>query len=105
MNIDRLERFHSLHILAQYLYQPNETSSCKQIGQHFGTTELCLIIWLKKAKSDLEKWPLKPFNENQNCTGCRHNYRDAPYQDRRKFISPFWRISSLKLLKIGDILT
>ena len=64
-----LERFRSLHILAQHCYYPNEASSCKTIAQHFGT----IAVW----------WPSQQFNENQNFTGRQYKHREVPCQITR----------------------
>ena len=69
--------------------------------QHFGFTERCLIIWLKMRKGQNPSFPtltndFRSYSMKTMCTRCQHSHREVPCQNRRKFISPFWRISSLK---------
>ena len=94
-----LEWFHSLHILAQHCYYPIEASSCKTNGQHFGTT-LSLYHNMaknaKRAKSDLSNLEKMTFRAIQWKPGRQYKHREVSCQITRKFISPFWRKSSLK---------
>ena len=91
--------------LAQHCYYPNEPSLCKMpkewaaLRYYWSLYDNMAENAANMAKSDLShlvKWPLERFNEDQNFTGRQHNHRKVPYQNRRKFILPFWRISSLK---------
>ena len=113
-----LEWFHSLHILAQHCHYPNKASSCSNSWaalRYYWSLYDNMAENVKKAKSDLsdlKKWPLERFNENQNSTGRQHKQCTGRFHDKlqgnssRRFGEKhLWNFVIRANFKIGDILT
>ena len=102
------QRFHRLRSLAQYWHHPTKLLHAQNIGQHFSTTERCLITWLiSTTERCLITWLISTterclitwlkmwkgqnltFSTVKGFTECRHHHMEAPCQNRRKFISSF----------------